>query len=74
MLLLRGQSEPWSNGNEGVFHIPQISKAGALPSEDLISYPGHSLRGVLLFAEMQLVFSTASADWAVIFGVTKFQC
>ena len=28
-----GQSGPGSNGNEGVLHIPQISKAGALSSE-----------------------------------------
>ena len=41
-----GQSEPGSNGNEGVLHIPQISKAGTLPSDCLMSYPGHSLVGV----------------------------
>ena len=29
------QSGLGSNGNEGVLHIPQISKAGASPSEDL---------------------------------------
>ena len=26
----QGQSEPGSNGNEGVFHTPQVSKTGAL--------------------------------------------
>ena len=26
-----GQSEPGSNGNERVFHTPQISRNGALP-------------------------------------------
>ena len=36
-----GQSEPGGNGNEGVIHIPQISKAGVLPSDGLMSYPGH---------------------------------
>ena len=28
-----GQSGPVSNGNEGVHHIPQSSKPGALPSD-----------------------------------------
>ena len=40
-----GQSGPGSNGSEGVLHIPQISKARALPSDGLMSYPGHSLVG-----------------------------
>ena len=32
----------------GVLHIPQISKAGALPLDGLMTYPGHSLgSGVL---------------------------
>ena len=26
-----GQSEPWSNDNEGVLHIPQISRTGTSP-------------------------------------------
>ena len=38
-----GWSGPGSNGREGVLHIPQISKAGASPSDCLISYPGHLL-------------------------------
>ena len=42
-----GQSGLGSEGNEGVLHIPQISKAGASPSDGLMSYPGHSLGGVL---------------------------
>ena len=56
-----GQSGPGSNGNEGVSHIPQIDKAGALLSDDLI-YPGHFLGGSYLCAKMQLVYSTAPAD------------
>ena len=39
-----GQSRPESNGNERVLHIPQISKAGVMPSDDLMPYPGHTLR------------------------------
>ena len=35
-----------SNGNEGVFHILQSSKAGALPLYVLVSYTGHSLHGI----------------------------
>ena len=37
-----GQCGPGSNGNERVLHIPQISKAGGLLSDNSI-YPGHSL-------------------------------
>ena len=39
-----GQSEPGSNGNEGVLRIPQSSIiTGASPSYCLVSLPGHSL-------------------------------
>ena len=38
-----GQSEPESNGNKGVIHIPQNSKTGASPSDGLMSYLGHLL-------------------------------
>ena len=42
-----GQSGPGSDGNEGVFRIPQNSStAGTLPSDCLVSYPGHSLGGL----------------------------
>ena len=59
------QNRPGSNGNEGVLHILQISKAGASPSNCLMSYPGHSLWGWGLTppTEMQSVYSTAPADW-----------
>ena len=42
-----GQSEPGSDDNEGALHIAKISKAGALPPDDLMLYPGHLLVGVL---------------------------
>ena len=63
-----GQSGPGSNGNEGVLLIPQGSRTGASPSDGLVSYLGHLLGGVSYpaDAEMQLVYSTASADWAKI--------
>ena len=35
------QSGPGSNSNEGIFHIPQISKAGVSSSDGLMSYSGH---------------------------------
>ena len=42
-----GQSGPGSNGNEGVFHIPQSSSiTGASPSDCLVSYPGHLIGGI----------------------------
>ena len=59
-----GQSGPGSDGNKGVFRIPQISSiTGASPSDYFVSYPRHSLEESYLFAEMQSVYSTASADW-----------
>ena len=43
-----GQSGPESDGNEGVLRIPQSSStAGTSPSDCLVSFPGHSLGGVL---------------------------
>ena len=61
-----GQSGPGSNGNEGVLHIFQSSSiTGALSSNCLVSYPGHSLvEGSYSSAEMQLVYSTAPANYA----------
>ena len=43
-----GQSGPGSDGNEGVLRILQSSSTvGTSPSDCLVSYPGHSLGGVL---------------------------
>ena len=61
----RGQREPRNNGNEGVLHVPQSSKTGALP-DGLMSYLGHSLGEAYSSAHMQSVYSTAPADWAEI--------
>ena len=42
------QIEPESNGNEDVLRITEISRfTGTLPSDCLVSYPGHSLVEVL---------------------------
>ena len=43
-----GQSRSGRNGNEGVLHIPQISKAGVLLSNGLMSYSRHSFEGGVL--------------------------
>ena len=60
-----GQSEPGSNGNEGVLHIPQgPSITGTSPSDCLVSYPGHSSGGSYPSAEVQSVYFTDPADWA----------
>ena len=63
-----GQIEPGSDGNEGVHHIPQSSSStGTSPSDSLMSYPGHSLcGGSYSNAEMPSVYSTAPADWALV--------
>ena len=54
-----GQRRSGKNSNEGALCIPQISKAGALPSNGLTSYPGHYGGGSYLTEEMPLVYSTA---------------
>ena len=53
-----------SNGNEGVLHIPQISKTGTSPSDCLLSKLGYSLEESYCSAEMQSVYSTTPADLA----------
>ena len=48
-----GQSEPGSDGNEGVLCIPQSSSiTEASPSDCLVSYPGHLLGESYPSAEM----------------------
>ena len=42
-----GQSEPGSNGNEGMLRISESPRITATSLSDcLVSYPGHSLGGV----------------------------
>ncbi len=61
-----GQSEPGSEGNKGVLHILQSSSiTGVAPSDFLVSYPEHSLRGSYPAAEVQSAYSTTPADWAI---------
>ena len=44
-----GQSEPGSDGNEGVLRTSQSSSiTGTSPSDCLVSYPGHTLAGEVL--------------------------
>ena len=58
-----GQSEPGSDGDEGVLRIFQSSSiTEASPSDCLMSYPGYSLGGEsYLYAES--VYFTAPAVW-----------
>ena len=45
--------------------IPQSSSiTGSSSSDCLVSYPGHSFRESYLSAEVQLVYSSGSAEWA----------
>ena len=49
---------PGSKDNDVEFSIPQSPRiTGALLSECLISYPGHSLGNSIPFAKMQSVYS-----------------
>ena len=62
-----GQTAPGSDGKEGVLRIPQSSSiTEALPSDYLVSYPGHSLGESYFSAEMESVYSTATAAWAIV--------
>ena len=62
------QGRVWlgSNGNKELLHISQSSSITGSSPSDLLSYLGHSLgvRGYP-FARLQLVYSTAPADWAI---------
>ena len=60
----QSQSGPGSDGKEGVLHIPLSSSiTGTSPSDCLVSYPGHLLQESYSSAELQLVYSTAPANW-----------
>ena len=65
------QSGPGSNDNEGVLPILQSSNAGISSSDGLVSYLEHSLGESYPSAKMQSAYSTAPADWAMIY---KFLC
>ena len=50
-----GQSGPRNDGNEGVHRIPQNSSiTGASPSDCLVTFPGHSLGGILFYRPNRL--------------------
>ena len=49
----------------GVHYIPQSSRTVTTPLDGLVFYPGFLLGVVYPSAEMQLVYSTVPADWAV---------
>ena len=62
------QSRPGSDGKERVLRIPQSSSISRISSSGyLVSYPGHSFREKESYpsAEMQLVYSTTPAGWAM---------
>ena len=51
---------PGSDGNEGVLHVHQSSSInGVLPSDCLVSYPGHSFGKYYLSAEKPSMYTTA---------------
>ena len=61
-----GQSEPGSDGNEGVLRIlqsPNITEAS--PSDCLVSYVGHSLGESYPSAGKQSMYSAAPANLAI---------
>ena len=58
------QSGPGSNGNEAVLCISQSSSI-TRHQICLLSYVGHSLGKSYLSTNMQSVYYTALADWAI---------
>ena len=61
-----GQSGPLSDGNKGILGLLQSSSiTEASPSDCLVSYPGHSLGMSYPSVEMQSVYSTSLANWAI---------
>ena len=62
-----GQSRTGSDGNKGVFRIPQSSRiTEASPSDCLMSYTGHSLGESNPSAEIQTEYSAAPAYWGIL--------
>ena len=62
-----GQNGPGSNDNEGVLHIPTTSSiTGTSPLDCIVSYSRHSLGTDTPPTEVQLVYSTGLADWAIV--------
>ena len=61
-----GQSGPGSDGNEVLLQIPKSSSiTRTSPSDCLVSYSGHSLGESDPSAEVQSMYSTAPANWAI---------
>ena len=59
-----GQNGLGSNGNKGVFCVPQTTSiTGASPSNFFVSYPRHSLVESYTSTEMQSVYSAVPVDW-----------
>ena len=78
-----GQSGPGSDGNKRVLGIPQNSSiTGALPSDSLVPYLGHSLRESYPSPEMQSGYKVAPAGkaswdryaWICNCNLEKFSC
>ena len=73
-----GQSGPGSNDNEGVLHIPPICRAGALPSDGLMSYiqDTHRVVGILPppCRDAFGVFYCLSCDWTVQLSLDVTKC
>ena len=65
-----GKIRPASDGNKGVLCIPQTYRlTGTSPSDCLVSYPDTHWGVSYPSAEVQSLYSTASADWAIKFKV-----
>ena len=61
------QSEPGSNDNKGVLHIPESFKTGASLLNGLVLYPGHSLQEDLLFCRdvVDIFYSLRQLGWII---------
>ena len=61
---ISSQGGPGSNCIKGIPHILQSSKTGASQLDSLVSYPGHSRRGVLPLCRIRSVYLIALAEKA----------
>ena len=61
-----GKSEPGIDDSEVLLSLQSFSITETSPSDFLVPYPRHSVEwGVYPFAEMQSVYSTSPANWAM---------
>ena len=71
----QGLSGSWSDGIKGVLYIPYNSSiTGTSLSDCFVSYTGHTWGGSFHSAEVQSMYSTTPANWAIYMCVCGCAC